>query len=310
MITDGIEPIAHVWLDRLRNHRGLTLTTIRAYAAALRSLTTWSASKDGGNRETIVYLDKDDIGRWMDHLTRAGRDNQTRRTYIGTVSQFYLFCIRQGLITTDPTCDIDRPRGRRRLPRPIPDTELSKVFQLTTDVHMRAMLSLGAFAGLRALEVAGLDWRDIEMDDEGRPDHLTVMHGKGGHERVVDISDDLADALLALPARTGPVIPRLDGRAGPNAAVVISHRASGHLAGHGVHRGFHSLRHRFCTVAYSLSRDLRAVQEAAGHADPSTTAKYAAVSRAHVGRVTRAAGRLQAGPGSRARKATGPDRAA
>ena len=39
----------------------------------------------------------------------------------------------------------------------------------------------------------------------------------------------------------------------------------------------HALRHTGATLAYKYTRDLRAVQDLLGHADPRTTARYARV---------------------------------
>lgn len=39
----------------------------------------------------------------------------------------------------------------------------------------------------------------------------------------------------------------------------------------------HTLRHRFATRAYSIDRDLLAVQTLLGHASPVTTRRYVAV---------------------------------
>nr|WP_324684669.1 tyrosine-type recombinase/integrase [Mycobacterium sp. 94-17] len=40
----------------------------------------------------------------------------------------------------------------------------------------------------------------------------------------------------------------------------------------------HTLRHRFATMAYQASSDLRAVQELLGHTSPVTTAIYTKVA--------------------------------
>jgi integrase len=47
----------------------------------------------------------------------------------------------------------------------------------------------------------------------------------------------------------------------------------------------HQLRHRFGTVAYQLSHDLRLVQELLGHASPQTTAGYTRTSPAASGKL-------------------------
>jgi len=61
---------------------------------------------------------------------------------------------------------------------------------------------------------------------------------------------------------------------------VISHVANRHLAECGAGCTLHQLRHRFGSVLYQQTRDLRMVQELLGHADPATTAGYAAWDRA------------------------------
>lgn len=40
----------------------------------------------------------------------------------------------------------------------------------------------------------------------------------------------------------------------------------------------HTLRHRYATLAYQRTGDLRAVQELLGHAKPETTARYTLVA--------------------------------
>lgn len=51
----------------------------------------------------------------------------------------------------------------------------------------------------------------------------------------------------------------------------------------------HKLRHRYATRGYAGTGNLRAVQEALGHASVATTQRYTAVSSAQVRAVTEAA---------------------
>jgi site-specific recombinase XerD len=50
----------------------------------------------------------------------------------------------------------------------------------------------------------------------------------------------------------------------------------------------HSLRHTFATLVYQQTQDLKLLQQALGHNDPRTTAKYA-----HVGNAIAAADAIQ-----------------
>ena len=93
------------------------------------------------------------------------------------------------------------------------------------------------------------------------------MHGKGGKDRVIPISDDIARHLLALP----------DGWAFPSpAGGHLTEQHVGKLIANVLPDGWtaHSLRHRFATTAYAGTRDLLAVQELLGHSRPETTRGY------------------------------------
>ena len=59
---------------------------------------------------------------------------------------------------------------------------------------MRACLALAAFAGLRACEIAGLDWHDVDFETG----QLRIVEGKGGHSRVLPLSTALAAELERL----------------------------------------------------------------------------------------------------------------
>jgi integrase len=96
-----------------------------------------------------------------------------------------------------------------------------------------------------------------------------VVHGKGGKERIVPISDHLAY-----------IIRGLDGWLFPNGA-------GGHLTADRVGRPIaralpgdwtaHTLRHRYATRAFRDSRNLRAVQTLLGHSSLITTECYIAI---------------------------------
>jgi integrase/recombinase XerD len=131
-----------------------------------------------------------------------------------------------------------------------------------------------AETGLRRAEIARIRRCDVEGDPGAF--WLRVL-GKGGHERTVPITDDLAAALIAGPGSY--VFPSLD-RWGNSLAPHISADALGVLIAEALPDKWtvHTLRHRFATKAYAATKDIRAVQELLGHASPTTTAIYAQVA--------------------------------
>ncbi|WP_375490206.1 tyrosine-type recombinase/integrase [uncultured Jatrophihabitans sp.] len=280
-MTDApTEGVVSKYLDTL-NMRGLRRWTVYNRRCALTRLARWS----GG---PILYLTESDLVRWQKQRA-AEIQPEPMRTEMSHHRQFYRWATREGYRRDDPTLRIELPRVARRVPRPIGDTRLAAAMA-AADPSTAAILALAAFAGLRACEIAGLDWSEVGIVD--RHPLLRVVEGKGGHGRVVPVSVALTTALAALPHRRGPVIQRLDGRAGPCAAHRISSRANEYLHQMGVTETLHQCRHRFATSAYQACQDIRAVQDMLGHASPTTTAIYAASASAVARSAVEAAGHL------------------
>lgn len=141
---------------------------------------------------------------------------------------------------------------------------------------MAAVLTLAAYAGLRAAEIAQLCWSDLDVDHG----LLLVTDGKGGKQRTVPLHPAILAALQQLgQQRRGPVLVRRDGRSGHWTHSVVSKYANTYLHALGFSDTLHSLRHRYGTAVYFASHDLRLTQELMGHASPVTTAGYTAWDR-------------------------------
>lgn len=266
MTSEPIEGVVSRYLDHLRV-RNLRPWTIYNRQRALARLAKWA----GG---PVLYLAESDMERWQ--LERSTQiQPEPRRTEMSNVRQFYRWACREGLLTVDPTARMDLPRVSRHLPRPIADVKLADAMA-GADPETCAILGLAAFAGLRACEIARLDWSEVGLVD--RVKQIRVVDGKGGHGRIVPLSAALTEVLRGLPQRRGPVITRLDGRAGQALPHRISQRASKYLHSMGIVETLHQLRHRFATSAYQACRDIRAVQELLGHQSPNSTAIYAAAA--------------------------------
>lgn len=190
---------------------------------------------------------------------------RTRYWWLSTIHTFYRWAIRNGYATTDPTERIERPKLTQNLPRPIATADLAFALSSAPPVE-RAVLSLMAFEGLRAQEVAGL--RRDDVLDTIDPPMLFVTKGKGGKQRAVPLHDDTASSLRVLPMpRTGYIF-------GDVPPWKISALVNRYLHGLGIDATGHQLRHWYATECYRDSHDLRMVQELLGHSSPSTTAIY------------------------------------
>ena len=174
-----------------------------------------------------------------------------------------------------------------RLPRPgatiqhvLTSEDVTRILLATPAPH-RLALEIGAYTGLRAGEVRGLKWGDVDMERGIIVVRRSRSHGieaapKSGHERAVPIHPRLR-ALFSNSANspkqayvTGP----RDGEPWGQNAVRQAFRSACKRIGL---EGFrlHYLRHAFVTELFRSGASAPVVQKLAGHQHLTTTQRYA-----------------------------------
>lgn len=249
-----------------RNIKGLADTTLRVRWDVLARLHAYidTPLRDAAPGQLLRF----------EQAAISGRAPETRRAYCCHIRAFYRWAMQTGIVTTDPSTMLTLPRVPKHLPRPIAEDDLA-IAVAAAKPKMRAILTLAGWAGLRCVEIAALDWSDLQREQDGSS--FLRVQGKGGKERTVEIGETVLRALRGLGIkRRGPVFIGQDG--GRMSAHSVSYVANRYLATQGVPATMHQLRHRYGTVAYQLSRDIRLVQNQMGHASPNTTAGYTRVS--------------------------------
>lgn len=215
----------------------------------------------------LLTLTVDDLAGWERSLDVAPGTRSVKRAH---VRSFYKWAVDEELLAVDPSRRLTRPKLPQALPRPMPDADFQRALAGATP-RVAAMMALGAYAGLRACEICQLH-RDDLMGGE-----LLVRDGKGGKQRRIPLSPRLAKFLVPLPTE-GYLFPSVRGGAAHLSRIRVCQEVNTYLAGLGITHRLHSLRHQFATRLYAATLDLRLTQEAMGHSDPGTTARYAAFS--------------------------------
>lgn len=256
--------------QRWRNFSERTVTVRRS---ALRMFATF-------NSDTLLGATPKAVEAWLQSRPLSAK---SKNEYLTTLHGFYVWAIREGLTKMDPTVRIARPKERRYLPRPIGEHDLQTAFR-QADARMMAMLALAAYQGLRCCEIATLLADDVLWHHD--PPLIHVREGKGGRERMLPLSHraELALKAYGVPAR-GPVFPKRNGA--PYRPGSISTMIAKHLHDLGIGATAHNLRHRFGSLVYANSLDLRLTQEMMGHASPATTQVYVAFSPTRAAAVVR-----------------------
>lgn len=210
------------------------------------------------------------VGPWqvtadilIDYLSGQEWAPETRRGRRTSLHKFYTWGQYRGLVVVNPVDAAPVVRMTKGRARPAPDQVYHEAL-MAAHPREKLMLRLAAEVGLRRAEVAQVHSRDVVEDMVGRS---LIVHGKGGKERTVALPESLGRALAF--AEPGYLFPGDDdGHLSPRyVGKLIRDLLPGEWT-------MHTLRHRFGTRLYGYTRDVLLVQEAMGHASPSTTRIY------------------------------------
>lgn len=176
-----------------------------------------------------------------------------------------------------------KPRVSRRLPEILTEDEQSRLLSVLSgddpsSTRGRAIVRVLLNTGLRASELIGLQVRDINWTSGD-----FLVHGKGGKDRVLALSDDdlaLLKSYLgpsgALSSGNRPVFTSLDGQRPLNGRVLRRWiKRLGEKAGI-THRVYcHGFRHTLAVDLLRATNSLKTVQDCLGHENITTTTVYA-----------------------------------
>lgn len=150
----------------------------------------------------------------------------------------------------------------------------------------RLALALAAYAGLRAGEIRGLQWGDIDLGAKVLVVRRATSKGqtaapKSGHARALPLAAPLVALLTASgPGKAGDLVATAKGRQWGEFGLLQSIRRAIVKAGVAGHWRVHDLRHAFVTELFRRGGSGPAVQALAGHSSLLVTQRYAHPDRA------------------------------
>lgn len=264
------DPIT-AWVGWLRAG-GASFETVRVRRGIIRSMARQLPAPDRVTTELLV--DVVAANKWSNDHRR-----NTRTTLVG----FFDWAMHHGHASHNPAAGMPAVPESTPKPRPVTDRIWAELLEAAPP-RERLMARLAGEAGLRRAEVAKVHRDDLIEDLSG---WSLIVHGKGGKQRTVPITDSLADAIRTHSAGYSPdgfLFPgQIDGHISPNRVGVLLSR----LMPEGW--SMHKLRHRYASKGYAGTGNIRAVQEALGHASVATTQRYTAVTSREVRAVSEAA---------------------
>jgi integrase/recombinase XerD len=245
----------------------------------------------------------------------SGLSPRTIARRLASLSGFYAYVVARG---DTPVAANPVPRGlatRRRgaskrarfvplvrvpktLPKVLTPGEVTALLSALRTVRDRAMVEAMVLGGLRRCEVLGLTLADLQVAER----RVFIAEGKGGHQRVVPVSERFfasIGAYLDLERPNGPTDRVFVVLKGPRQGQQLSAEGLDEiLAGArrraGLERGTcHELRHTCLTRLREAGMALEAIQAQAGHRSIESTRVYLHLTNDWLaGEYQRAAGRI------------------
>ncbi|MFZ4402605.1 MAG: tyrosine-type recombinase/integrase [Pseudobdellovibrionaceae bacterium] len=275
--TAELTPLWIEFFDELQNIRGRSLNTVAAYRRDLEIYLNYK--KQNGITITGFY----------DFLRQQNLSVRSQARVISSLRTYFKFCEERGLQRPELK-DLRPPKVNASLPKALQLDEFEILYkacqtqdQAKTYRNELTLLFLYGL-GCRVTELIDLNILDYSPTD------LTMkIKGKGGKERLVPLSTDLATKLNIYLQ-----LHRLELMKEPSSAILINDRGRRPsrvdlwrwLAAWSIKAGFaepinpHRFRHGCATAMLEGGADLRSIQLLLGHASIQTTQIYTNVSTA------------------------------
>lgn len=271
------------YLTYLAVEKGLARNTLQAYERDLQKYLSFMNAKEPGS------ITRSDVLSFMSHLSTAGIAVPSAARCLAAVRGFHKYLMTDEQAHTDPTENIETPRGWKRLPKSLSTADVDALLRqpdpaTLLGIRDKAMLELIYATGLRASELVGLKVQDLNLERG----YLIVL-GKGSKERAVPMGESAVAAISRYLEAGRAVLMNgveceylfISMKRRGITRQMFWERIKHYTLKAGIIRNIspHSLRHSFATHLLDNGADLRAVQAMLGHADISTTQIYTHVSR-------------------------------
>jgi integrase/recombinase XerD len=275
-----IDDFCHaLWLED-----GLGVLSLSAYQRDLVQLAKWLEA----NGSQLPQVQASDLQAYIAQRFTHGKATSSNRR-LTVMRRFFQFCIRRGLIVSDPTIDIRSAKQAPRIPKTLSEAQVEALLnaplvETALGLRDRAMLETLYATGLRVSELVGLPTLSVGMN-EG----VMQVVGKGNKERLVPLGQEamrwiaryLKDGRGVLLGQQRSDALFVTQRGGAMTRQMFWSLIKRHTLTAGINAPLspHTLRHAFATHLLNHGADLRVVQLLLGHSDISTTQIYTHVAR-------------------------------
>jgi site-specific recombinase XerD len=254
---------------------------VKTYLNTLKHFVVWV-------RVPLEEVSHREVSSYIDHLLGKRLKPKTINCHLASIRVFYAYLYHEEELPIDnPVKTGSMLRVPRPLPRHLSDEDVVVLFEGIKTLRDRAMFKVMLRCGLRVEEVASLALSAIDFKRR----RIVVKSGKGGKDRIVYISRDAQDALLAY-LRVRPssrakkvfVVEKGPYRGKPLSVRGIQKRIEYYARKTKLKVSCHHLRHTMATQLLNAAAEVVTIQDLLGHNWIRTTERYCTVSNLKVQR--------------------------
>jgi site-specific recombinase XerD len=275
--------MTHVIINFRRHlkRRNFSLHTVKYYLNIIKQYVIWLDIPL--EQATVEKVDD-----YIDYLHRKRLHPASINLYLVIIRVFYDYLrYEERVALINPVKRNRRLRVPKPLPRSLRDQEVERLFGVIKGKRDIAMFKLMLRCGLRVEEVSNLSLGDIDLKRR----RIIVQQGKGGKGRVVYISDDAHDTLVAyLKTRSHYRVKKVflvekgTYKGQPISIRGIQKRIEYYAKKSGLEVSCHRLRHTMATQLLNAEAEVETIQDLLGHNWITTTQRYCKVSNLKVQR--------------------------
>lgn len=269
----------------MKNDKRLSLNTLQSYKRDIEQYITYLKDMKIQN---IANTNKTTVIAYLLHLQKKGRATSTISRNLASIRSFYQYLTKKGIISQDPTENLESPKVEKKLPQILSTKEVELLLEQPKCDDLKgyrdkAMLELLYATGIRVSELISLDLDDVNLEMQ------YIRCNKGARERIVPIGSVSVNALQEYLTKSRNLLIQR-----PDEKALFVNVNGKRLTRQGFWKIIkqyknqakinkditpHTLRHSFAAHLLENGADLRSIQEMLGHSDISSTQIYAQLAK-------------------------------
>ena len=282
------------YLHYITLEKNLSENTVLSYKLNLNRYLDYLESKRIKNADDIKEETITEFLRTLSELLLSAKSISQN---ISAIKGFHKFLFGDGLVKSDPTQNLVKPKFRKSLPEVLTQDEVDLILkQPDTSGRLglrdKAVLETMYATGMRVSEALTVKQSNINFGDG-----FVRVFGKGSKERLIPIGRSAiswikkyqSEVRVNIANENSKDVLFLNARGKPMSRMAVWNIVDKYAKKARIEKSVHphTFRHSFATHLLEGGADLRAVQEMLGHSDISTTEIYTHIDREYLKEVHR-----------------------